>query len=507
MRVGATASPGAAPRRDRNARPARPGRNRARPGTSAARSRPSIATSSPAAAAANAAVPRRRAIAQFECDDATEGRGLGGRQGHVELRLGKAALDCGHYARALRAHRGEPMQHGRPVAILGGVRIPFCRRTRPMPMSATSACRSRTLGALVEKFGLHGAAAGRSGDGRGDQAFVGLEPRPRGRAVLRPVAADPGHHPAARLRHLLDTIVTIANKIATGQIESGIGGGSDTTSDVPIVYGKALRRRLLQAAAAKTTGQAGGVQGLLVLANSSPTSRAWASRAPASRWASTARTWRRNGTSPAIRRTSWPSPRTTSSPPPTSAASSTTWWCRSAASAARQHPAPGHQHRKTRHAEAGVRQDLGQGHADRRQLHAAHRRRLGRLLASDEWAAQHGHEVLAYLRDAQVAAVDFVHGEGLLMAPTVAVAADAQAQQPDPAGFRFLRDPRSLRRAGAVHAARLGRRGLLQEPPRPGRAAGPHRSERRSIRTAPRWPSAIRSPRPARASSPPPPRS
>ena len=44
------------------------------------------------------------------------------------------------------------------------------------------------------------------------------------------------------------------------------------------------------------------------------------------------------------------------------------------------------------------------------------------LLASDEWARAHGHAPLAWLRDAQVAAVDFVHGEGLLMAPTVAVA-------------------------------------------------------------------------------------
>jgi acetyl-CoA C-acetyltransferase len=43
------------------------------------------------------------------------------------------------------------------------------------------------------------------------------------------------------------------------------------------------------------------------------------------------------------------------------------------------------------------------------------------LLSSDEWAAQHGHEVLCHIRDAQVAAVDFVHGEGLLMAPTIAV--------------------------------------------------------------------------------------
>ena len=37
------------------------------------------------------------------------------------------------------------------------------------------------------------------------------------------------------------------------------------------------------------------------------------------------------------------------------------------------------------------------------------------------WAAKHGHEVLCRIRDTQVAAVDFVHGEGLLMAPTVAV--------------------------------------------------------------------------------------
>ena len=44
------------------------------------------------------------------------------------------------------------------------------------------------------------------------------------------------------------------------------------------------------------------------------------------------------------------------------------------------------------------------------------------LLASEEWAAAHGHEVLCRIRDVHVAAVDFVHGEGLLMAPTVAVA-------------------------------------------------------------------------------------
>ncbi|MCF5918705.1 acetyl-CoA C-acyltransferase, partial [Xanthomonas perforans] len=43
------------------------------------------------------------------------------------------------------------------------------------------------------------------------------------------------------------------------------------------------------------------------------------------------------------------------------------------------------------------------------------------LLSSEAWALAHGHTPMAYLRDAQVAAVDFVHGEGLLMAPTIAV--------------------------------------------------------------------------------------
>jgi acetyl-CoA C-acetyltransferase len=44
------------------------------------------------------------------------------------------------------------------------------------------------------------------------------------------------------------------------------------------------------------------------------------------------------------------------------------------------------------------------------------------LLASEDWARANGKEILAWFVDAQVAAVDFEHGEGLLMAPTVAVA-------------------------------------------------------------------------------------
>jgi acetyl-CoA C-acetyltransferase len=44
------------------------------------------------------------------------------------------------------------------------------------------------------------------------------------------------------------------------------------------------------------------------------------------------------------------------------------------------------------------------------------------LLASEEWAASRGLPVQAWLTAGRTSAVDFVHDEGLLMAPTVAVA-------------------------------------------------------------------------------------
>lgn len=43
------------------------------------------------------------------------------------------------------------------------------------------------------------------------------------------------------------------------------------------------------------------------------------------------------------------------------------------------------------------------------------------LLASEDWAKENNLEVQAYFKDCEVAAIDFVHGGGLLMGPTLAV--------------------------------------------------------------------------------------
>src|SRR3546814_6809879 len=72
------------------------------------------------------------------------------------------ALDSFHYGPPRWQARNEvvPMLHGRPVAVLGGVRIPFCRQNTAYSDVGNLGMSVRTLGALVEKFGLHGQQLG-----------------------------------------------------------------------------------------------------------------------------------------------------------------------------------------------------------------------------------------------------------------------------------------------------------------------------------------------------------
>ena len=95
------------------------------------------------------------------------------------------------------------------------------------------------------------------------------------------------------------------------------------------------------------------------------------------------------------------------------------------------------------------------------------------LLATEEWAAAHSLAPLAYLVDAETAAVDYVNG-----ARRPADGADlrgapaAGPQWAEPAGLRLLRDPRGVRLGGAGASAGLGVRGVLQGAAGPRRRAG-----------------------------------
>ena len=299
------------------------------------------------------------------------------------------------------------MLHGRPVAILGGVRIPFCRQNTAYADVGNLGMSVRTLGALVEKFGLHGQQLGEvamgavikhSADwnlGREAALSSGLSPLTPGITLQRACGTS------------LDTIVHIAGKIATGQIEVGIGGGSDTTSDVPIVYAKALRGRLLKAAAAKTVGQKLAAFKGFSLGELKPDFPGVAEP----------RTGKSMGQHCEDMARRWEIPREAQD------ALAVDDLVVSFRGVARDNILrPDSSLEKLATLKPAFDKTSGKGTLTAGNSTPLTDGASACLLSTDEWAAEHGHEVLCHLRDAQSAAVDFVHGEGLLMAPTVAVA-------------------------------------------------------------------------------------
>ena len=88
----------------------------------------------------------------------------------------------------------------------------------------------------------------------------------------------------------LQAAIQVANKIALGQIDVGIAGGTDTTSDAPIAIGEKLRKNLLEVNRAEGHSRAAWPPWpRSVPATSARRSRRTASRAPACRWATTPR--------------------------------------------------------------------------------------------------------------------------------------------------------------------------------------------------------------------------
>jgi len=312
--------------------------------------------------------------------------------------------------------------NARPVAIMGGVRIPFCRQNTAYADVGNLGMSVRTLGALVERFGLPGQRLG-------EVVMGAVIKHPTDWNLAREVALSSGLSPTTPGLTLqracgtsLDAIITVANKIALGQIESGIGGGADSTSDVPIVYAKSLRRRLLNANAAKTLQTRLAAFKRFRLRELKPEFPGVAEP----------RTGKSMGQHCEDMAREWEISRAAQDELALASHS------KLAAAYARGFfddlviPFRGVTRDNLLRTETTLAQlaalkpvfDRGSG---RGTLTAGNSTPLtdgaaACLLASEAWARAQGLDVQCYLRDAQVAAVDFVHGEGLLMAPTIAVA-------------------------------------------------------------------------------------
>lgn len=141
------------------------------------------------------------------------------------------------------------------VAVIGGSRIPFCRNNSQYADIGNYQMSLAAVGSVVERFGLSGEAVG-------EVALGAVLKHSRDWNLGREVALSSGLSPLTpgitmqrACGTSLDTTLHVANKIALGQIECGIAGGSDTTSDVPIVVSRKLSARLLAMARGKSFGQ------------------------------------------------------------------------------------------------------------------------------------------------------------------------------------------------------------------------------------------------------------
>ena len=309
----------------------------------------------------------------------------------------------------------------RRVAVIGGNRIPFARSNTAYATVSNQDMLTAAIDGLVTRYGLEGERLGEVVAGAvlkhsrdfnlTRESVLGSKLAPETPAYDLQQACDTG----------IQAAIAVANKIALGQIEVAIAGGTDTTSDAPLAVNEKLRRILLEANRAKT------LKGrLAALAKVRPQYLA-----PAVPQNSEPRTGLSMGDSAALTALEW-----------------------NVGRAEQDELAVASHHNLAAAYDRGFLDDLvtpfgglerdqnlradssleklatlkpvfGKGEAAT--MTAANSTPLTDgastvLFASEEYAKQRGWKVLAYFTASETAAVDYVHGgEGLLMAPAYAM--------------------------------------------------------------------------------------
>ena len=312
------------------------------------------------------------------------------------------------------------MAEMRRVAVLGGVRIPFCRSHTAYAELSNLDMLTAALSGLVERFSLQGVHIGEVVGGAvvthakdwnlAREAVIGSALSPTTPAITMMQACGTS----------LQGALGLAAKIATGQIESGIAMGSDTTSDAPVVFKRSFAQRLVKLSRARSLGER-----VAAFKGFAP-----AELAPLPPSTSEPRTGLSMGEHCELMAKEWGITREAQD----------LLACESHKKAAAAYdegfmedlvvPCAGV------FRDNNIREDISMEKLA--QLKPVFDRSgLGTitagnstpltdgaatvLLASEEWAAKRGIPVLAFLTIGRTSAVDFVQGEGLLMAPTVAV--------------------------------------------------------------------------------------
>ena len=310
----------------------------------------------------------------------------------------------------------------RRVAVVGGNRIPFARSNTAYADASNQEMLTAALDGLVTRFGLEGERLGEVVAGAVLKHARDFNLVRESVLGSRLAAETPATDIQQACGTGLQAAIQVANKIALGQIDAGIAGGTDTTSDAPVAISDKLRRKLMRVNAARDTAgrlkALGAIRptdiGLEIPQNGEP------------------RTGLSMGEHAALTALEWQVSRDDQD---------------ALAAASHQRLAAAYDAgflddqvtpfrglerdnnlRPDSSAEklATLKPVFGKGEAAT--MTAGNSTPLtdgasAVLLASEEWAEEHGLPVLAWFTASETAAVDYVHGaEGLLMAPAYAVA-------------------------------------------------------------------------------------
>ncbi len=143
----------------------------------------------------------------------------------------------------------------RRVAIVGGSRIPFCRSNTVYAEKSNLDMLTAVIDGVVERFELDGMQL--------DEVMAGaVMTHSRDFNLAREAVLSSKLSPLTTGITLqqacgtsLQAALNLAAKIACGQIESGIAAGTDTTSDAPIVFGNKFAQRMINLSQARTMKQ------------------------------------------------------------------------------------------------------------------------------------------------------------------------------------------------------------------------------------------------------------
>jgi acetyl-CoA C-acetyltransferase len=306
------------------------------------------------------------------------------------------------------------------VAVIGGIRIPFCRSGTLYADLTNLDMMTAALNGLVDRYALKGAHI--------DEVVGGaIVTHSRDWNLAREAVLDtklatstPGITLMQACGTSLQAALGSGAKIATGQIECAIAAGSDTTSDPPIVFSKKFAHRLAELGQKKST-----IDKVKVFKGLSP-----AELAPLPPQTAEPRTGLGMGQHCELMAKEWEITREAQdqlafeSHKKAAEAYRSGWMDRLIVPCAGVFR------------DNNVREDVSLeklstlktafDKSNKGTMTAGNSTPLtdgasAVLLASEEWAAARGLPVKAYLTYAQTAANDFVGGEGLLMAPTIAV--------------------------------------------------------------------------------------